>query len=156
MHLGAPDDERIQSLDATCEMKEVRMGGLSIFDLTGKNAIVTGGNRGLGRGMALALARAGADVAVVSRTLSDLEKVASEIREHERKGLAVVCDVSILSQVQKMVEKVVGEFGRIDILVNSHGINKAGFAEDITEKEWKEIIDVQLTGTFYCCQTAGK
>ena len=132
------------------------MGHLEVFDLTSKRAIVTGGGRGLGRAMALALAEAGADVAVISRTLSELEQVAQEIRQKGRKALSVVCDVSVLKDVQQMVEKVIDEFGGIDILVNDAGIVKASPAEDMSEQDWRDVIEVDLTGTFFCCQAVGR
>jgi len=128
----------------------------SIFNLKGQKAIVTGGGSGLGRAMALALAGAGADVAIVGRTLSKLEKVADEINKKERQSLPLVCDVSRLHDVQEMVRNAVDKFGSIDILVNSAGIVKAGPAEEMEEQDWRELIDNQLTGTFFCCQTVGK
>ena len=93
-----------------------------LFDLSGKTAVITGGSRGLGRGMALALASCGVDVALVSRTQSELEFVASEIREVGRRALAISADVADETKVKEVVETVLTEFDRIDILINSAGI----------------------------------
>src|SRR4030042_3754342 len=94
------------------------MGVLDKFRLEGKVALVTGGGKNLGKGIGLALAEAGADVAVASRTPSEIQKVAEEIREKGRKALPIPLDVTDSAQVEGAVRQVVSEFGRIDILVN--------------------------------------
>jgi len=126
------------------------------FDLTGKVALVTGGSRGLGRGIALGLANAGADVAICGRNKETAKNTADEITELGRTGLAIKADVSIVSDINNMVEQVIDKFQRIDILVNSAGTNYRMTALEMTEERWDAIIDVNLKGTFFCCQAAGK
>lgn len=124
--------------------------------LEGKVAVVTGGSRGLGRGMALALAEAGADVAVASRTLSTLKEVSQEIEGKGRRSLAVELDVCNLPTIDQMVKKVVDEFGRIDILVNNAGMNIRKPTVQVTEEDWDKIISTNLKGAFFCAQAVGK
>ena len=131
-------------------------GTPKLFDLTDKTAVITGGSRGLGRGMALALAACGVDVAVVSRSMPDLEVVVGEIGDLGRKGLAVTVDVTDEKDVEKMVQTVVTEFGKIDILINSAGIVALHPTPEFDTEEWQSIIDVNLRGTFLCCKHVGK
>jgi NAD(P)-dependent dehydrogenase (short-subunit alcohol dehydrogenase family) len=142
------------------EMEEIPRekleGLLSQFALTDRVAVVTGGSRGLGRGIALALAAAGAHVAPLSRTLVDLEVVAGEIRSLGRRSLPVTADVTDEASVQDMVRRVVGEFGRIDILVNSAGIVSLKPTVEFPIDEWQRIIDVNLRGTFLCCKEVAR
>lgn len=128
----------------------------SLFDLTGKVGIVTGGAGGIGKALALGLAGHGADVAVTSRTLSKLEPVAADIKALGRKSLAVASDVTDERSVQDMVGRVVKEFSRIDILVNAAGINIRSSAEDIKIEDWKKVMDFNALGTFVCCQAVGR
>ncbi len=127
-----------------------------MFDLTGKVAIVTGARRGIGRGIALALAESGADVVVSDISLEDCQKVVEEIESQGGKGLAVKCDVTQKSEVEEMVKKTVEEFGKVDILVNNAGI--LGFKPflEITEEGWNKVLDVNLKGQFLCAQAAAK
>lgn len=134
------------------KLEEVR----SLFSLTGRVAVVTGGSRGLGRGMALALAAAGADVAPVSRTLSDLEVVAEEIHSLGCRALPVAADVTDEASVQAMVRRVVGEMGHVDILINSAGIVSLKPTVEFPVEEWQRIIDVNLRGTFICCKEVAR
>jgi len=127
-----------------------------LFDLSGKSAIVTGGSRGLGRGLALALASCGVDVALVSRTQSDLEFVAAEIKELGRRALAIATDVADEKKVEEMVEAVLTEFDRIDILINSAGIVALKPIAEFEIEEWQKIIDINLRGTFLCCKHVGR
>ena len=129
---------------------------LSQFALTDQVAVVTGGSRGLGRGIALALAAAGAHIVPVSRTEADLLAVAQEVRSLGRRSLPVAVDVTEEAQVQEMVQRVVGEFGRIDILVNSAGIVIIKPTTDFPLVEWERVIRVNLEGTFLCCKEVGK
>jgi NAD(P)-dependent dehydrogenase (short-subunit alcohol dehydrogenase family) len=126
------------------------------FKLDGRVALVTGGGRGIGRAIALALAHAGADVAISGRTTSQLQSTAEEIRGLGRKSLAVTADVSKLQDIENMVRTVVNEFGRLDILVNNAGINKRVPSLEVTEELWDSIVDTNLKGTFFCCQAAGR
>ncbi|MFP4344785.1 MAG: SDR family NAD(P)-dependent oxidoreductase [Anaerolineales bacterium] len=128
----------------------------SLFSLTDQVAVVTGGSRGLGRGIALALAAAGADVVPVSRTQEDVEFVAKEIRDLGRRSLAVTADITELHQVEQMVAQVVEAFERIDILVNSAGIVSLNPTVEFPVEEWEKIIRVNLEGTFLCCREVGR
>jgi gluconate 5-dehydrogenase len=128
----------------------------TLFELTGRVAIVTGGSRGLGRGMALALAAAGADVVPVSRTEGDLVAVAAEIRDLGRRSLPVAADVTDEADVQALVRRVVNDFGRIDILINSAGIVIIKPTTEFPLDEWQRVIRVNLEGTFLCCKEVGK
>lgn len=127
-----------------------------LFDLTGKVAIVGGGAGGIGRALALGLADYGADVAVTSRGLEKLEKVAGEIRSRGRKALAVPADITDEKSVESMVSNTLKEFGHIDILVNAAGLAIRKPAEDFPIDEWQQVMDVNTRGTFVCCKAVGK
>jgi len=128
------------------------MADLSLFDLTGKKALVTGAAVGIGRGCAVALARAGADVAIVDLNESAGQKTADEIRALGRDSLFVSCDVTQKEQVQAMVRRVAEQFGRLDIAVNNAGIGILGADEEIDQAAWDKVIAVNLTGVFLCAQ----
>ncbi len=127
-----------------------------LFDLTGKVAVVGGGAGGIGRALALGLADYGADVAVTSRGLEKLEKVAGEISNRGRKALAVPADITDEKSVQDMVTRTLNEFGHIDILVNAAGLAIRKPAEDFPIDEWQQVMDVNTRGTFLCCKAVGK
>ena len=99
---------------------------LKEYSLEGKKALVTGGSTGIGRGIALVLAEAGADVAVAARTMKNVEAAAADIRALGKRGIAIQCDVSDSDQVNAMVASATDEFGRIDILVNNAGVGGVG------------------------------
>lgn len=123
---------------------------MDLFDLSGKVALVTGGNGGIGLGMARGLARAGASLAVVGR---NAEKSAAAVNELEGLGgraIAVQTDVTDEQAVADMVEQVSTEFGRIDILVNNAGTNIRKRPEDLSLKEWHQVVDTNLTSAFLC------
>lgn len=126
------------------------------FDLTGKVAIVTGATKGLGYGMAVGLAQAGADIAVVSRTAADCAKVAAELQAMGRKAVPVPADVSKPAAVQKLVDLVAAEYGKIDILVNNAGTAVTKPAENLTEEDWDRVTDINLKAVFLMAQTVGK
>jgi len=132
------------------------MNVLSMFDLKGEKAIVTGGGQGLGKEMALALAEAGADVAVVQRHVEVAEKAAEEIRKLGRDSIAMKVDVSKAGDVKNMVEAVKDRFGKIDILINNAGIAQAIPALDMTEDDWDSMIDIHVKGTFLCSQMVAR
>jgi NAD(P)-dependent dehydrogenase (short-subunit alcohol dehydrogenase family) len=136
--------------------REKLEGLLSQFALTDRVAVVTGGSRGLGRGIALALAAAGAHVVPVSRTPADVGVVADEIRSFGRRSLLAAVDVTDEAQVQGMVQQVVDEFGRIDILVNSAGIVSLKPTIEFPLEEWRKIIRVNVEGTFLCCKEVAR
>jgi NAD(P)-dependent dehydrogenase (short-subunit alcohol dehydrogenase family) len=128
----------------------------SLFSLKDRVALVTGGSKGLGRGMALALAAAGAHVAPVSRTAADLESVADEVRALGRRAMPVTADVTDEVSVQTMVRRIVDGLGRIDILVNSAGVVALKPTVEFPVDEWQWIMDVNLRGTFLCCKEVAK
>ena len=129
---------------------------MSIFDLTDKIAIVIGGSGGIGHTLAVALAKAGADVVVSSRRLDKLEPVAEEIHALGKKSLAVSVDVTQEQSVADMVTHVLKEFPRIDILVNTAGLIIRKPAESIPIDEWQKVMDVNARGTFICCQAVAQ
>lgn len=128
-----------------------------MFDLKGKYVLVTGGSRGIGSGIALALAKQGANVAV--NCVINLEKcdlVADEVKKMGCKALSFQADVAKKDEVAKMFLEIKEKWGRLDILVNNAGIiDYAGF-EDITEEQWDRVLDVNLKGQFLCAQEAVK
>ena len=127
-----------------------------LFRLDGRKALVTGGSKGLGRVIATALAEAGADVAVVSRTLSDCELTASDIvAETGRKAVAFAADVSRGVEVDRLSANVSESFGPIDILVNSAGINVRGPIEELREEDWDAVVGVNLKAPFLLARKFG-
>ena len=120
--------------------------------LENKVAIVTGGGRGIGKATALALAREKVRVVVVSRTLSEIEDVADEIKKQGQDSLAIDADVSKKSSVDAMVDQTLERFGKIDILVNSAGVAIHNPIPKIREEDWDLTIAVNLKGVFLCTQ----
>ncbi|WP_439567001.1 2-dehydro-3-deoxy-D-gluconate 5-dehydrogenase KduD [Sphingopyxis sp.] len=125
-----------------------------LFDLTGKVALVTGANTGIGQGIALALAEAGADIAAAGRSPAD--ETVGKVRALGRKGENFAADLSSVGAVQPLVDAVLAEFGRIDILVNNAGIIRRADAVDFTEADWDAVMDTNLKTLFFLCQAAGK
>ncbi len=132
---------------------------MSKSELKDKIAIVTGGGRGIGKGIALEYAKAGANVVVASRNRDNLEEVAAEVKALGRESLVVVTDVTIPEQVDNMVKETVDRFGRIDILVNNAGVGDTlrwVKVEELSAEAWRATIDLNLTGTFLCGIAAAK
>jgi gluconate 5-dehydrogenase len=127
-----------------------------LFDLTDKVAIVTGGSGSFGRAVSIGLAAHGADVVVTARTLSSLEKTAGEIQQLGRKALPISCDVVDPKNVDQMVRQTLDSFGKINILVTSAGIALRSPAEEMTIEDWQNVMDINVKGTFLCCQAAGR
>lgn len=144
------------------------------YRVDGKVAIVTGGGRGIGKAIALVLAEAGADVAVAARSREQIEQTAEEIRKLQRRALAIPTDVSNEDQVKELVDKVISEFGKIDILCNSAGIllfkpvavlpgvklpgwESAGdnWDKPQTLEDWDKVLDTNLTSAFLFAQAVG-
>jgi 3-oxoacyl-[acyl-carrier protein] reductase len=115
-------------------------------------AIITGGAKGIGRSIALALAKEGARVVPVDVDWKALQALRTEIETQGGEALPVACDISQGSDVGRMVEEVLKAFGRIDLLVNNAGIIRRGTIETITEEDWDRVIAVNLKGTFNCCK----
>ena len=123
--------------------------------LAGKVVLVTGGGRGIGRATALALAGAGADVAVAARSEGEIAAVADEVRALGRRALAVACDVTRFDACQATVERVVGELGRLDVLVaNAGGAEEHRPVLDSDPERWAWTVSVNLIGVYHCCRAA--
>ena len=127
-----------------------------MFDLTGKVAIVTGAGGGLGRPIAVGLAKCGADVVVTSRDKAHLEAVAEDIEALGRKSLTVSADVTSASSMKDMVDQVMQKFGKIDILVNVAGTNARFSAEEMPSEEFERVIRFNILGTFLASQAVGR
>jgi NAD(P)-dependent dehydrogenase (short-subunit alcohol dehydrogenase family) len=134
------------------------MGILDKFSLKGKKAYVTGATKGIGKAAAIALCEAGADVAFISRNLSEAEAVAKEAASKTGvKTIGIEADVSKPDQVDAMFDKIISEFGTIDIAFNNAGVcPTVGPAEDMKYEDIKEIMDVNLIGVYLCSQRAGR
>lgn len=126
------------------------------FSLNGKVALVTGGGKGIGKAIAIAYARCGADVIVCGRHSDTLEETRREIEAQGRKGLALEADVAKVADIKRVVARSLAEFGAIDILVNNAGVNRTGPTLEVTEETWDWIINTNLKGTFFCCQEVGR
>lgn len=127
-----------------------------LFDLTGRVAIVTGGSIGLGRQMAEGLAEMGASLVLCARKKERCEQAADELKALGVKALALGCDVKDPASVQELVDVTVSQFGRIDILINNAGTSWGASIEQMSLEQWNKVIATNLTGTFLCCQAAGK
>jgi len=126
------------------------------FDLNNKIALITGAARGLGRACALALAHAGADIALGLRDVNSAEDLEKEIKAMGRNVIRLQMDVSSLQQINNAVELVVEVFGKLDILVNNVGIAPDNPAEKVTEEDFDRTINLNLKGTFFTAQAVGK
>lgn len=125
---------------------------LELFDLTGKTAMVTGGTRGLGEVAAMALAKAGADVAVCGRSAADLDRVSGAIADMDRQSGGFVLDVTSKDSVQASVAQVLQQFGKIDILVNNAGVNHRVPLLEFPEDMWDMVLNTNLKGYFLMAQ----
>lgn len=123
---------------------------MKLFDLSGKVAIVTGGNSGIGLGMARGLAQAGAAVAIAARNAERSEGVVKALAATGAKAIAVSTDVTSESDIESMVASTKAEFGRVDILVNNAGINIRRRPEEMTADEWRTVLDTNVTSAFLC------
>jgi 2-deoxy-D-gluconate 3-dehydrogenase len=123
-----------------------------LFDLSGKVAIVTGGNGGIGLGMARGLAEAGADIAIIGRNEAKSDAAVAELKQQGSKAISIVVDVTDKAAVAAMVELVVRELGRVDILVNNAGINIRKPPQALEIEEWDRVIGTNLTSAFLCSQ----
>ena len=128
----------------------------SLFELTGKVAVVIGGTSGIGRAIAHGLAEAGADVVSSSRRAEQVQTVAAELEERGRRTLRITSDVSDRASLQHLLEETLSAFGKVDILVNSAGRTKRGPTLDLPEEDWNNILETNLTGTLRACQVFGR
>jgi NAD(P)-dependent dehydrogenase (short-subunit alcohol dehydrogenase family) len=129
----------------------------SLFNLSGRTAIVTGGNRSIGRTLALALAESGADVVIAAaHQLDAANRVAEEVQEKGRASLALKVDISRRDEVHEMVSRALDRFGKIDVLINNAAVNIFKPALELSLDDWNRVLSVDLTGVFLCCQAVGK
>jgi NAD(P)-dependent dehydrogenase (short-subunit alcohol dehydrogenase family) len=130
---------------------------LDLFRLDGQVVLITGGTKGLGREMALAFSEAGATTVICSRTQADCTSVAKDISDKTGNTCSgVSADVTEESEVDTLFQKVIDDFGKLDVVVNSAGMNIRHPVEDFPLDEFKQIVDVNLTGTWLCCRAAGR
>jgi 2-dehydro-3-deoxy-D-gluconate 5-dehydrogenase len=126
----------------------------TLFDLTGKIAMVTGSSTGLGQGMSLGLASAGADLVLVDRVESD--QTAGSIMSMGRRAISLVADLSSMEQLQKVVGDAIAAFGKIDVLVNNAGTIRRTPAIDFSEKDWDEVMAINAKTVFFLSQAVGR
>ncbi len=132
---------------------------LETLSLDGKTIVITGGGTGLGREMTLAMARAGADLVVAGRRTGPIEEVAGLVRESGRRALAISTDVTDSGQVNRLFERALGEFGKVDVLFNNAGIVRGQGNTpiwEITDEDWRLGIDTNLSGAFLCSRAISK
>lgn len=133
-----------------------RLAPRDLFRLDGQTAIVTGGAQGLGKTAALFLAEYGANIVIADRNELSAEDSAEELRTLGASAVALRADVTSKADLQRVMDETVGQFGRIDILINSAGINIREPALEVSEEHWNRILNVNLTGLFLACQSAGR
>lgn len=128
------------------------------IDLTGQVALVTGSRRGLGKSIAMALANAGADIVIndIVPGAEEAEATAAEIRALGRRAIAVCGDVSKSEDANNMIEKAWAEMGKVDILVNNAGITRDNLLIRMSDDEWQSVLNINLSGAFYCTRAAAK
>ncbi len=129
-------------------MEESRNAHLDLFDLTGKKALVTGAGRGIGKAVALGLARAGADIGLVARTESELNVAADQVKELGRQAVVAAADLTVTADLPALVSGLAGELGGIDILVNNAGTNIPQDSVDVTEEAWDTVMSINLKSCF--------
>lgn len=128
----------------------------SLFDLSGRVALVVGASRGIGRGIAQGLAEAGASIAMCSRTETDLHQAAEEIRSQGALAEAFAADVSRVAEIEALVRDALNRMGQIDILVNVAGVNRRKPSTEITEADWDTVLNLNLKALFFTCQAVGR
>jgi dehydrogenase/reductase SDR family member 4 len=153
MKLAYNEDPAVLAKTVLSDNGRTRGFKLMLLSLSGKIALVTGGTRGIGKASAIGFAKAGADVVVVSRKLTDLEEVAAEIKNLGHKCLPISAHLGRLEDIKNVVTAVKKEFGRIDILVNNAATNPTmASAMEIGEKAWDAIMNLNLKGAFFLAQ----
>lgn len=128
----------------------------NLFNLNDRVILITGAAGGLGQAMAVGLAEYGAQIALADLRLENTNDILAQIDNLGKKAAAYKVDITDRNNITEMVEKVHKDFGRIDVLINSAGVNNRKRIEDYTEQEWDNIVDINLKGTFLCCQAVGK
>lgn len=129
---------------------------MNLFDLKGKVAVITGASSGLGVQFAKALAKQGADIALLARRVEKLQQVKAEIESLGVRCIAIACDVTDVSQIKNAVKEIEDTFGKVDILVNNAGSGKTIPAEKQTDEEWTSIVNLNLNSVYYCAREFGK
>jgi len=127
---------------------------MKLFDLTGKVAIVTGGNGGIGLGMAQGMASCGATIVIAGRNAEKAKSALAELRDYGVTSVFLAADVTKKAECVKLVADTVAQFGRLDILVNNAGTAIRKMPQDYTEEEWHHVLDTNLTSAFLCSQAA--
>lgn len=126
----------------------------ALFDLSGRVALITGGSTGLGQGIALALAEAGAEIAVAGVTPAT--ETAERVRALGRRFVDIRANLSTLEPIPRAIEETLAAYGRFDILVNNAGVIRRADAVDFTEQDWDDVMNVNLKSAFFLCQAAGR
>jgi len=126
------------------------------FSLAGRVAVVTGGTSGIGLALARGLAEAGADVVPMSRRAEQVDAAAAEVEARGRRAVRVTGDVSDRASLEQALERITGELGKVDILVNCAGITKRRPTLEVSDEEWGAILETNLTGTWRACQVFGR
>ena len=125
-----------------------------LFNLDGKVALITGGNSGIGEGIANGLAAAGSDIVIAARDIQKSDDVATSLeKRHQVNVMTLTVDVSNEDDITDMPKKIRSRFEKIDIVVNNAGVNIRKMPEDFSSAEWDQVIDTNLKGTFLCCKT---
>jgi NAD(P)-dependent dehydrogenase (short-subunit alcohol dehydrogenase family) len=126
------------------------------FNLKDQVALITGASKGIGYGLAKAMANAGVKVVVAARNFKNLERLVKEIKHDDGEAFAVQMDVGNIDSIYQATEKAQRHYGRLDILVTNAGLGANHAAVDVTEQDWDEMMNVNMKGLFFCCQAAGK
>lgn len=129
---------------------------LEKFSLKGKSGIITGGGSGIGKAIAKGLVQAGAEVAIVGRNKEKLEKASEEIRKLGGPVIPIQADLSRMEDIKELVDRTVKEFGKIDFLINNAGAIRRTPSEDYTEKDWDDVLNVNLKGPFFLAQAVAR
>lgn len=128
----------------------------SLFDLSGKTAIITGASKGIGKEFSLLLAENGVNVVLIARNSNELEKVKIQVEKSNGKAITLPMDLTETEKISEAVKEVYKQFGSIDILVNNAGVNIAKPAEEVTAADWDKVMDLNLKSTFFITQAVGK
>jgi NAD(P)-dependent dehydrogenase (short-subunit alcohol dehydrogenase family) len=129
---------------------------MDIFDLSGKVAIVTGGNQGIGLAISRGLAEAGAAVIIANRRAEEGKQAAESLKKDGLNVISIPTDVSDESSIAALVSKVIDSYGKIDVLVNNAGVIIRKAAEEMSREDWDHIMNTNLRGAFFCCQLVGR
>jgi NAD(P)-dependent dehydrogenase (short-subunit alcohol dehydrogenase family) len=132
------------------------VGVLDRFDLTGRTAVVTGATHGLGRAFAVALAEAGADIVIVGRDAEAAAEVEAQLRELGRQSLIVLADLTSRSEIEKVRDRALERFGSVEILINNAGTCVHRPALEVTDEQWRQVMDINVDAVWMSCQTFGR